>query len=64
MTEDELIVHGAFEKRPKGRKLVQEWNAQPWVQANQWTYGGSTGRFWRDYHQTRVRLAYSAPPLR
>jgi hypothetical protein len=64
MTEDELIVHGAFEKRPKGRKLVQEWNAQPWVQANQWTYGGSTGRFCRDYHQTRVRLAYSAPPLR
>jgi hypothetical protein len=64
MTEDELIKHGAFEKKPAGRELVREWDAQPWVQANEWTYGGDTRRFWRDYHATRRRVAYSAPPLR
>jgi hypothetical protein len=64
MIEDELIAHGAFEKRPTGHELVREWDAQPWVQANQWTYDGDTRTFWRDYNQTRRRLSYSAPPLR
>jgi hypothetical protein len=64
MIEDELIVHGAFEKKPTGRELVREWDAQPWVQHNQWTYDGNTRRFWRDYNKTKLRLAYSALPLR
>jgi hypothetical protein len=63
MIEDELIAHGAFEKRPTGHELVREWDAQPWVQANQWTYDGDTRTFWRDYNQTRRRLSYSAPRL-
>jgi hypothetical protein len=64
MIEDELVRHGAFEKRATGRELVREWDAQPWVQDNQWTYDGDTRTFWRDYNNTRIRLAYSAPPLR
>jgi hypothetical protein len=63
MTEDELIKHGDFEKKPTGRELVREWDALPWVQKNQWTYGENTGRFWRDYKHTKLRIAYSAPPL-
>ena len=64
MTEDESIKHGAFEKKPTGRELVREWDALPWVQKNQWAYGENTGRFWRDYKHTKLRIAYSAPPLR
>jgi hypothetical protein len=64
MIEDELIAYGAYEKRPTGRELVREWDAQPWVRANQWTYDGNSRTFWRDYNKTRIRLAYSAPPLR
>ena len=63
-TEDELIAYGAYEKKPTGRELVREWDAQPWVQDNDWTYGADTRRFWRDYQKTKMRLAYSAPPLR
>ena len=64
MAEDELIRHGDYEKRPTGRELVREWDAQPWVKRNGWTYGGNSRTFWRDYNKTRIRLAYSAPPLR
>jgi hypothetical protein len=64
MIEDELIRHGAFEKKPTGRELVQEWDAQPWVQDNEWKYDGDTRTFWRDYQKTKMRLAYSAPLLR
>ena len=64
MTEDESIKHGAFEKKPTGRELVREWDALPWVQKNQWTYGEDTGRFLRDYKHTKLRIAYSALPLR
>jgi hypothetical protein len=58
-----LISHGALEKRPTGGELVREWDAQPWVRDNQWTYDGNTRKFWRDYQITRMRLAYSAPRL-
>jgi hypothetical protein len=64
MIEDELIAHGAYEKRPTGSELVREWDAQPWVQANQWTYRGNARQFLRDYRLTRARIAYSAPRLR
>jgi hypothetical protein len=64
MTEDESIKHGTFEKKPTGPELVREWDALPWVQKNQWAYGENTGRFWRDYKHTKLRIAYSAPPLR
>jgi hypothetical protein len=64
MIEEELIKHGAFEKKPTGHELVREWDAQPWVQDNQWTYDGNTRTLWRDYNQTRLRIAYSAPLLR
>jgi hypothetical protein len=64
MIEDELIRHGAFEKKPTGRELVRKWAAQPWVHDNGWAYDGDTRTFWRDYQKTKMRLAYSAPPLR
>jgi hypothetical protein len=63
MIEDELLGHGAFEKKPTGRELVREWDAQPWVHDNGWAYHGDTRTFWRDYQKTKMRLAYSAPRL-
>jgi hypothetical protein len=63
MIEDELIRHGAFEKKPTGRELVREWDAQPWVHDNGRAYHGDTRTFWRDYQKTNMRLAYSAPRL-
>jgi hypothetical protein len=60
MTQDELLAYGCYEKRPKGKDLVREWNRiYP-----KWRYQTSTGdldtnRFWRDYNQTRARVARS-----
>lgn len=62
MIEPELVAYGCYEKKPKGRDLVREWDEQ----YPDWAYHGDTRRFWRDYQHTRRRIAYPVtrrPPL-
>ena len=56
-----------YEEPPKGRRLLEAWNATEWVAKNPaWYYDpdkrGESSRFWRDYHRARRTLVYPKRP--
>jgi hypothetical protein len=56
-TELELIINLQYVKVPGGKELVKEWNElNP-----QWSYGGDTRRFWRDFNRIRKSVAIGPP---
>jgi hypothetical protein len=58
-----------YDEPPKGRQLLEAWNATEWVDKNPtWDYDpnkpGRSSRFWRDYHRARRALVYEKRPRR
>lgn len=60
-----------YEEPPKGRQLLEAWNAQELVKRRiekdpTWYYDpdkrGESSRFWRDYHRARRTLVYPKRP--
>ena len=56
-----------YDKPPKGRRLLEEWNATEWVEKNPHWYSDpekreASSRFWRDYHRARRALVYEKRP--
>jgi len=56
-----------YDKPPRGRRLLEAWNATEWVAKNPaWYYDpdkrGESSRFWRDYHRARRTLVYPKRP--
>jgi hypothetical protein len=60
-----------FQEPPKGRRLLEAWNAQELVKKRiendpTWYYNpdkrGESSRFWRDYHRARHALVYDKRP--
>jgi hypothetical protein len=52
---------------PKGRRLLEAWNTQEWVEKDPTWYcdpdkRGASSRFWRDYHRARRALVYEKRP--
>jgi hypothetical protein len=52
-----------YDEPPKGRRLLEAWNTQEWVEKDPtWYYDpdkrGASSRFWRDYHRARRALVY------
>ena len=56
-TELELITNLQYVKVPEGKELVNEWNEMN----AQWSYGGDTRRFWRDFNRIREAMAIGHP---
>jgi hypothetical protein len=56
-TEDELITNLQYVKVPEGKELVKEWNEM----YPEWSYGGDTKNFWRDFHRIRKSVAIGPP---
>lgn len=57
LMEIELVANHWYMKVPKGKDLVREWNET----YPQWSYGGDTRRFWRDYNRIRKTVAVGPP---
>jgi hypothetical protein len=56
-TELELIINLRYVKVPEGKELVNEWNeTHP-----EWSYGGDTKNFWRDFNRIRKSVAIGPP---
>ena len=55
--EDELITNLQYVKVPEGKELVNEWNEM----YPQWSYGGNTKNFWRDFNRIRKSVAIGPP---
>jgi hypothetical protein len=56
-----------YDRPPKGRQLLEAWNATEWIETNPaWYYDpdkrGESSRFWRDYHRARRTLVYDKRP--
>ena len=56
-TEDELITNLQYVKVPEGKELVKEWNEM----YPEWSYGGDTKNFWRDFNRIRKSVAIGPP---
>ena len=60
-----------YDKPPKGRRLLEAWNAQELVKKRiekdpTWSYDpdkrGESSQFWKDYHRARRALVYDRRP--